>query len=513
VWAKVLKRSPLERRPQAGQSLSGEAIVLAFGALASQAVTLVSLAVLARLLTKREFGTYSQLGIVFSIVSSLFIAGVPSALLYYLPRAKSDTERRRWVFDTYLVMGAIGAIGATGLVVLRHPVADALGNPALARPLAYYAPVILFSPVGGATGAALVGQGRSRMSALLTSFNAATLSGATIIAALLSPTAVAVAAGASIGSGASTVISLAVASGSVGMSPPRSIKEIGAKPLLQYGMPLALTGAVGILGGQLDRIVVTSNFSAADYAVYVIGAAQVPLLYLVRQPVNNVLVRALSARFEADDLSGAAALWRESMRKLSLVVMPVFVYSVIMAPDLIRVMYGPQWGASVEIFRIYQTLLLTQITTWGLIPMAAGRTRENIWGAVILLVLNGGIAYAMIGPFGLDGAAVATPLATLGAIAYFLVRIRAVFHLPIRQLGPWTSITLNLLLSGVAGVPLFAIALLPGPAVLRLGVSALAFFVSYLFVMRAAKRITDDDWLRLRGALGRLRPRVAATAV
>ena len=247
------------------------------------------------------------------------------------------------------------------------------------------------------------------------------------------------------------------------MAPPRSVKEIAARRLLQYGIPLALTGAVGILGGQLDRIVVTSNFSAADYSVYAIGAAQVPLLYLVRQPVNNVLVRALSARFEADDLSGAADLWRESMRKLSLVVMPAFVYSVIMAPDLIRFMYGSGWGASVEIFRIYQTLLLTQITTWGLIPMAAGRTRENIWGAVILLVLNGGIAYALIGPFGLDGAAVATPLATLGAIAYFLMRIRAVFHLPIRKLGPWTGITLNLLFSGVAGVPLFAFALLPAP--------------------------------------------------
>jgi O-antigen/teichoic acid export membrane protein len=297
------------------------------------------------------------------------------------------------------------------------------------------------------------------------------------------------------------------------MALPQSIKDVAAKRLLGYGIPLALTGAVGILGGQLDRIVVTSNFSPADYSVYAIGAAQVPLLYLVRQPVNNVLIRALSARFEADDLSGAARLWRESMRKLSLVVMPAFVYSVIMAPDLIRVLYGSGWGASVEIFRIYQTLLLTQITTWGLIPMAAGRTRENVWGAVILLVLNGGIAYALIGPFGLTGAAVATPLATLGAIAYFLLRIRAVFNLPIRKLGPWTDITLNLLCSGVAGVPLLAFVLLPGPAVLRLGISGLAFLVSYVFVMRVTKRITDEDWLRLRSALGRLRPRVVAARV
>ena len=487
--------------------------MLSLGALAAQILTVLSLAVLARLLTKSQLGTYQQLGLVFSIVSTLLIAGLPSALLYFLPRASSVTERRRWVFDTYVVMSGFGLIGALGLFLLRDTLAHALGNPRLALAFAYYAPFVLFGPISGATGAALVGQGRSRLSALLTSLNAATLSGGMIVAALISPSAVAVAAGASIASGAFTVISLAAVIGSVGITPPRSVKEIAVTPLLRYGIPLALTGAVGILGGQLDRIVVTSKFSAADYAVYAIGAAQVPLLYLVRQPVNNVLVRALSARFDAGDLSGAADLWRESMRKLSLVVMPVFVYSEIMARDLIRVMYGTKWGASVEIFRIYQTLLLTQITTWGLITLAAGRTRENIWGAVILLVLNGAIAYALIGPFGLDGAAVATPLATLGAIAYFLLRIRAIFHLEIRELGPWAGITLNLLLSGAAGVPILAIALLPGPAVLRLGISALVFLVSYLFIMRAARRITDEDWFRLRGALGRLHPGAAATAV
>lgn len=508
----VRRRLWRRRRGQAGQSLSGEAIVLAFGAFVSQGMTIFGLAVLARLLTKSQLGTYQQLLLVFSIVSTLLIAGVPSALLYFLPRAASDLERRRWVFDTYFVMGGIGLLGAIGLVVFRHPLAHALGNPGLAPALAYYAPVVLFSPVGGTTAAALVGQGRSRLAAILTGLNAVTLAAGVIVAALISPTATAVAVGASIASGAVTITSLGLVIGSIGMSPPRALNEIAARRLLQYGIPLALTGAVGILGGQLDRIVVTSNFSAADYSVYAIGAAQVPLLYLVRQPVNNVLVRALSARFEADDLSGAARLWRESMRKLSLVVMPAFVFSVIMAPDLIRVLYGSGWGASVGIFRIYQTLLLTQITTWGLIPMAAGRTRENIWGAVILLVLNGAIAYALIGPFGLEGAAVATPLATLGAIAYFLQRIRAVFHLPIRQLGPWTAIALNLVGSAVAGIPLLAFALLPGPAVLRLGVSALGFLISYLFVMRATKRITDDDWLRLRGAVSRVRPRAAATA-
>ena len=65
------------------------------------------------------------------------------------------------------------------------------------------------------------------------------------------------------------------------------------------------------------------------------------------------------------------------MRKLSLVCDAVFVYSVIMAPDLIRVMYGPQWGASVEFFRIYQTLLSLRSPPGGSFPWrldAPGKT-------------------------------------------------------------------------------------------------------------------------------------------
>jgi len=187
--AKPESRSPPARRHRTRQSLSGEAVVLSLGAVAAQILTVLSLAVLARLLTKSQFGTYQQLGLVFSIVSSLLIAGVPSALLYFLPRASSDAERRRWVFDTYLVMGTLGAIGAVGLVVLRRPLADAVGNPGLVEPLAFYAPVLLFAPIGGAATAALVGQGRSRLSAVLNPLNAAALSSGTIVAAIVSPTA------------------------------------------------------------------------------------------------------------------------------------------------------------------------------------------------------------------------------------------------------------------------------------------------------------------------------------
>ena len=171
------------------------------GAFVSQALTILSVAVLARLLTKSQLGTYQQLLLVLSIVSTLLIVGLPSALLYFLPRAASVMERRRWVFDTYVVMSGFGLFGALGLFVLRHTLAHALGNPRLAPALAYYAPVVLFSPIGGATAAALVGQGRSRLSAVITALNAAALSGGMIAAVLISPTAVAVAAGASIASG------------------------------------------------------------------------------------------------------------------------------------------------------------------------------------------------------------------------------------------------------------------------------------------------------------------------
>src|SRR5690349_12749368 len=100
----------LSGAPAAGKRLAGDAAVLALAASLTQGAGIASTIVLARVLPIAEFGSYQQLLLLYGIVSPLLFGGVPAALTYYLARARSDDERRRWAFDGTVALGALGAL-------------------------------------------------------------------------------------------------------------------------------------------------------------------------------------------------------------------------------------------------------------------------------------------------------------------------------------------------------------------------------------------------------------------
>ena len=203
------------------------------------------------------------------------------------------------------------------------------------------------------------------------------------------------------------------------------------RALLGYGVPLAVTGLVGMLGYQLDRVIVASAFTPEEFAIYALGAVQVPVALLVRQAVNSVLVPVLSERWVAGDPVGLAGLWRDAMRKTSLVILPMFVFLMITADALVVTLFGNAYAESAGIFRVYLALLPLNVATWGLIPMAVGRTGLNVYGSIVLLVVNAAVALALIGPLGLYGAAAATPVAGLVVAVYFLARSSRLLDVPV----------------------------------------------------------------------------------
>ena len=98
-----------------GPSLTRQAGALASGSLATQASALLLLMALTRLVPKAELGSYQQLGLIYGIMSPLLVAGIPAALLYFVPRAEDPARRRAWVGEAYLLLGSLGL--ATSIAV------------------------------------------------------------------------------------------------------------------------------------------------------------------------------------------------------------------------------------------------------------------------------------------------------------------------------------------------------------------------------------------------------------
>ena len=223
---------------------------------------------------------------------------------------------------------------------------------------------------------------------------------------------------------------------SVGISLHRDRVVSGSLALLRYGFPLALTGLAGMFAFQFDRLVVSRNFTPALYAVYAIGAVELPLSVIVQQAVNAVLVPAMTRHYAAGDMPGLTALWKRAIRRTSLVLLPTFVFFMLTAEETVRILYGAAYHESAVVFRIYLCLVPLRVATYGIITQAIGKTRVNLSASLVLLAVNAVLVLALVGPLGLPGPAVATVLATFITAGYYLIRLRGILNLRLRVLFP-----------------------------------------------------------------------------
>jgi O-antigen/teichoic acid export membrane protein len=491
-----------------GGRLASDAAILAVAALLTQGAGIISTIALARLLPLRDFGLYQELLLLYGLLAPLLFGGVPAALSYYVARARTEEDRAGWTFDGVMALTALGVLFAALLVLLRGPLSELLHERGrLTTAIALIGPYVVFAFAGAAVPNALVATGRARASALISAFAAlvhvALLIGAAAVFEDVRALALAMGVSALVGA----AVGLVVAARLIGFRPrlrglPARSLQLGA-----YGLPLALTGLAGMLGFQFDRVVISQRFSPEVFAIYAVGAVELPLAAIVQQSVNSVLLPELARLHRDGDLSGMAALWRRTIAKVALILLPVFVLAMVVADDLLRVAFGGRFAESVDVFRIYLLLMPLRVATFGLLPMAIGRTGINLSAALIVLGSNVVLALALVGPLGIEGPALATVIATTLAAAYYLVRLRGLLGLPVRDLFPWRRLTEILAIAALVAVPLWPLAQADLPRAVRLVLVSALYAPLALAALRLTRRIEDGDWERLMAQLRRLRPR------
>jgi O-antigen/teichoic acid export membrane protein len=491
----------------ARRSLAADTAALTFGGLLSQGAALITILVLARLVSAKQLGTYQQLSLIYGITAPFLLGGIPAALLYFLARSKSRVERDSWIVRAYLLLSTLGVVAALLIVVLRGPMARLMNNPPLADALLAYAPYAFFAVVFAAAPSILIATHRASAAAALNALNGGASLAAVTSAALISPDARALALGLSTAMGVVAVVSVVAT-----LRPVRgalghlvSLSRTDWSPLLSYGFPLAFAGFAAGVGYQFDRFVVGANFSTRAFAVYALGAIELPFSLLIQQSITNVLAPALAGLWQRGDRESMLALWREATRKSSLLMAPLFAFFMFNAPNIVHVLYGAKYAASTPIFRIYLLLMPLRITTWGLMSQAVGRTRINFVAAGIILATNVVVALSLVGPLGLRGPALAAPAGALASSLYYVVRMSSILEAPVRRLLPFRRIVATFLVACAAAAVTFPLSLTSLPPLAELALAVGLFLPLYLLLASATGFLTPADRSRLIHASKRFR--------
>jgi O-antigen/teichoic acid export membrane protein len=433
----------------APQGQRGQQMVYLFtGRTIAFALTFALPLILARLFPPEKFGLYKQLFLIHATLASILTFGFSSSLFYFVPR-ESD-GRHRYESQTLLALFALALVGAAALIALKSQIARALNDPALESYIPYLAAL---------TGLSLITT--PILESLMIIFKQARLSAATSLVSEL------LRAGLMIGAAMLTHNMLDILLAALAWAVFRFIAlmaylramhiPVWTKPdrdcvveQIRYAFPFGLAVIALTLSVSLHQYMVSYLYTPAMFAIYSVGYLQVPIVAIAFESVADVTLVQLTELRHAGMLGEAARLLGESVTKLCMFLLPLYVWFTVSAGDLIVLLFTDRYKASVQVFRIFLIMIPIVALSLDYVPRAFAHTGFILRVNIVRLVLNA-LLLGLAVPLGLVGAALATVLATAIAKGIILIKVKNLLRVPFHQVLPWRRLGKIAAVSVMAG--------------------------------------------------------------
>ena len=396
---------------------------------------------LVRALDPAGYGTYKQF---FLIATTLYLAGqlgLGASLYYFVPRAKR--EAGRYVLQALACLFVLGALAALLILAIGDRVAARFDNRELAAvivPLALYswgilgaAPLEIGLTATGRTGwagftyvvsdvlrsAVLIGPVTLGWGLPGLAWAAAAFAGARLVAAWL------------------TGVFLHAA-----RAGERAWPTLAAvKAQLAYSLPFGGAVILSVAQLQLPQYAVASLTGAASFAVYSVGALQLPLTELLYGPVAEVMMVRLAQAARGSE----PAIFREAVARLSIFFLPLLGFVWAVGGELIVTLYTPRYAVATPIFLVAAVeIALAALPVDGLLR-ALGCTRLLFvtYGARVLMsalaVLVGLKLFGLAGAMGGHILTQAAAKAVLLRLAARRVGVPVTRLLPLKEIRAWAA--------------------------------------------------------------------------
>ncbi len=226
------------------------------------------------------------------------------------------------------------------------------------------------------------------------------------------------------------------------------------KRQLYFCAPLGVALAAGVLTRSIDKWLVAWH-EPLKVGIYSIAAFEVPILAVLPYAGGAAIAVSMVTMFHDDQVSSAHSVWWNQARMMSLVVVPLTVGLVVIAPELFEILFSHSYRTSVLPFQIFTLIGLHRVTEYGAVLRAAGRSVEIVYSSLILLGSNLVFGYIGLQVHGLVGLTMGSVLAFSVAWVWILSRLKNVFDVSMRHVFPWSAWGSSVVISCVTAAVAF----------------------------------------------------------
>lgn len=484
----ALREELPEARP-GGTGLATFALVL------TGVIQLLLVAVLTRTLSKTEFAALSLIVLASTTISAVAPLGVPTALTVFLPR-RDPAQARALGWWSSIILFLLALPWALGLLL----VAPRLGgsNPELVYCFRLLGLFLLADLPSQALPAYLLARHRHAGYFLTTIGFAITRFASLAVPALL-------------GAGLSLILELFLAVAllrllwcvSVFLFVERgrlSREGTSGRELIRFGLPVSLSFVVNKLNVQVDKYLVALVAGAEAFAVYTVGAQEIPLVSSLAYSATSALIPTLALAHHRNDRDSFIATWHRSAANVGLIMMPAFWYFLLFAEPAIRVLFTSAFAEAAIPFRVYLLLLPLRVCAYSGILRALGESRPVLTASLAALALNAALVVPLYHVAGIAGPALAAVASQLMAAVILLRVIRQRLALDWWGALPYGRLGRSFLAAGAAAVPAAFTFYIPNDG-WRLVIGAIVLLAGYLSLGRWSGVIAPEQLAELRDLL------------
>ncbi|MFT4644165.1 MAG: O-antigen/teichoic acid export membrane protein [Planctomycetota bacterium] len=195
------------------------------------------------------------------------------------------------------------------------------------------------------------------------------------------------------------------------------------KRYLYIGIPLSIATIMGYLGKNIDKALISHYLTKVDFAYYVNGAIEIPLIASITGAIMTILLADFAILYQKNDYQEIFRLWSKSVKYTSSILVFIMFLLLINAEFLITTMYGQEYISSTKPFMVYLLLLPIRTMVFSSLITVTSKTKYILYGAILYLAFNVIFSIVLIKEMGFIGPAVATVISTylLGIFYSFVI--------------------------------------------------------------------------------------------
>lgn len=477
--------------------LSTQAAMIATGRGVAMLSTLLTAAVLSRLLAPELYGTYRQLWLVYQILTPVIVLGIPMSVAFFIPQMKR-VEQKAFMVQNGSVLLAGGVVAGIVLALVATPLARAFGNPELPALLPVFGLFVLCSMPFLLVDVFLVSRGQPKAAAAVSILSAVFQAIAVLVPASMGAPLSQVVTSLSIFA-AFRIVILAVVFLLRFRDTPFELDLEAFRSQLRYSLPLGIAAISGTLALYIDKLIVSATFEPSVFAVYVNGSMEIPLVVIVTSSVTAVLIPAIVRDWDRGDGESVRKVWHASAAALSKVFFPLTIILFLLAEDLMVILFSDTYRASKDPFRVLLFLLPLRIAMHGGLVRALGLSRAVMTSALLTLVLGASLAFLLARWIGLLGPCMALVIATYVSAAYLIAVACRRTGWRLAEYFPWPTLFRIMSIAIVAGVPVVVMnVLLSGHVhwLFRVALAIVLYGGTYFGLGAATKWVSWTDVMR-----------------